>query len=164
MTEELKKALIEVGYNESEAERIALKKKVYFQENLDDIVETSKKNIENKIKDKFIPREEYEALNSNYNNLNKQVKANEIKQSYMKIGGKEGNEFDSFLKLNEDLYEIDNEQLEKRLSEKANQFDWAFHKNEERPSIHNEQSILQSLKDGDNGDLVEGTLYKKNNF
>ncbi|MEG1312727.1 MAG: hypothetical protein RSD40_00260 [Bacilli bacterium] len=120
---EIKKLLTELGYDDNQIDSITTKKKIYFQNDVDNIVEKNKTNIESKIKDKYVAKEEYDVLNSNFNNLNKEIKTNDIKEVFKKLGGKEGKEFDAFIKLNEDLLDVEKESLEKSLSEKATDFD-----------------------------------------
>lgn len=164
---EIKKLLTELGYDDNQIDSITTKKKIYFQNDVDNIVEKNKTNIESKIKDKYVAKEEYDVLNSNFNNLNKEIKTNDIKEVFKKLGGKEGKEFDAFIKLNEDLLDVEKESLEKSLSEKATDYDWAFHKNTaESNSFGNETNILSDLKQeqtNNNDNLVEGTIYRNFN-
>lgn len=157
----LKEELIALGYNDNQIESILSKKKLYFQEDVDNIIEKSKITIEGKIKDKFVSKDDYDLLNSSYNNLNKDMKTKSIKEVFTKVGGKGDKEFDSFLKLNEDLLDFEGNDLEKKLIDKATDFDWAF-ENTKNANVQDNQ-VLKDLKDDNETlELVQGTIYKNN--
>lgn len=125
---DLVKQLMDLGYTENQANSIATKSKVYFQENVDDITnkarETTTKNVENRFKD-YVPRNEYDAIQLEYSKLKSEIRTSEIKSQYLKLGGKE-QYFNDYLNLNKDLMEIDNKTLDKTMSDRTKNHTWAF--------------------------------------
>ena len=56
--------------------------------------------------------------------LKKENRIPAIKEAYAKAGGKDGKEFDDFVKLNDDLFEV--QDLKKSMEVLSKEFKWAF--------------------------------------
>lgn len=126
MKEELIKALQEIGYSEEQVQSIVEKKKVYFQNQVDDITNKVRETALKNYSENYVSKEDFTNLETNYRNLQLEVKTNKIKEVFVKNGGID-NYFNDFIKLNGDLLEKeDNKQLEKTLIERNKTNPWAF--------------------------------------
>lgn len=122
---ELIKQLQELGYSQEQAEKIVAKEKVYFQQDMDNIVSKAKSSEKERLEKNFISKTDYELLNSEYNNLKKEVKQNEILNNFKALGGNEKN-FNDFMKIHNDLLETDSKNIQAVMKEKLTQSAWAL--------------------------------------
>lgn len=146
---ELKKLLADIGYNDDQIEAISSKKKIYFQNDVDNIVVKKETSLKEKFEKNFISKTDYDLLQSEHNNLLKDIKTKAIKDEFLKNGGNE-NYFNDYLKLNNQLMELEGEKLTQSVKQTQNQNSWAFgQKQKEVPYFYrdNEQAP-QSEFDG----------------
>lgn len=122
---DLKNLLSELGYNDEQIESIANKKKIYFQNDVDTIVQKKERSLLEKYEKNFIPKSEFDLLQSEYNNLNKNIKEKEIKQHFLDNGGNE-KYFDDYLKLNPQLMDLDSDMLKDSINQSTQKNQWAF--------------------------------------
>lgn len=155
---DLLKQLMDLGYTESQANSIATKSRVYFQENVDDITnkarETTTKNVENRFKD-YIPKNEYDAIQLEYSKLKSEIRTNEIKSQFLKLGGKE-QYFNDYLNLNKNLMEIDTKELDKTMSNTTKSHTWAFN-----GTVATESDFGKSDKPSESVNLYDYSRYEK---
>lgn len=138
---DLKSLLLDLGYSENQVNSIINKEKIYFQQDVDNIVEKSKARFEEKRDRDYISKSDYDFLQSEHNNLIKEVKINSIKQSYLANGGNE-KYFNDFMKVNEDLLAID-KNINETIIERAKNNDWAFNKNTPTKAPYGYEDKLQ---------------------
>lgn len=122
---ELIKQLQELGYSQEQAEKIVAKEKVYFQQDMDNIVAKAKASEKERVEKNFISKTDYEVLNSEYNNLKKEVKQNEILNNFKALGGNEKN-FKDFMKIHNDLFETESKDIQAVMKTKLTESAWAL--------------------------------------
>lgn len=114
----MKTKLIEIlvanGVEKAQAEKIVSENKIYSQEQVDDIANKARETIEKKMEEKI------NTLANEYNQLQRQIKTKEIKDNYVKLGGRE-EFFEDFIKINEDKLE-DSSMLENAMYKSS----WCF--------------------------------------
>lgn len=142
-----------LGYSEEQIEAITNKKKIYFQNDVDNIVTKKETHLKEKMEKNFISKTDYDLLLSDYNNLSRDVKTNNVKQQFLQSGGKE-EYFNDYLKINQHLLESGNN-LQKDLSDTMNANKWAF--NQTNTNIP--QRFQDNQKDDKNFDGI--TIYGK---
>lgn len=114
MKTKLIEILIANGVEKAQAEKIVSENKIYSQEQVDDIANKARETIEKKMEEKI------NTLANDYNQLQKQIKTKEIKDNYIKLGGRE-EFFDDFIKINEEKLQ-DNSMLENAMYKSS----WCF--------------------------------------
>lgn len=122
---EIKKLLLDLGYSENQVNSIVNKEKVYFQDDVDNIVSKSKERLEQKRERDYVSKADYDSLLSEHNNLTKEVKSNEIKQHFLANGGNE-KYFNDFMKVNQNLFDIESSKISETIKLKSNENEWAF--------------------------------------
>lgn len=122
---DLKTLLSGLGYNDNQIESIANKNKIYFQDDVDNIVSRSKETLTEKYNKNYVSKSEYDLIQSEYNNLVKDVKTRAIKDEFLKNGGNE-KYFDDYLKLNNQLMDLGEKELTKQIQETTQKNSWAF--------------------------------------
>lgn len=95
----LKEILISNGVEKTLAEKIVSENKFYSQAQVDDIANAARETISKKIESEYQAR--ISLLEKDYNTLQNNVRQKEIKETYIKNGGRE-EFFDDFVKLNGD--------------------------------------------------------------
>lgn len=145
-----------LGYSEEQIEAITNKKKIYFQNDVDNIVTKKETHLKEKMEKNFISKTDYDLLLSDYNNLSRDVKTNNVKQQFLQSGGKE-EYFNDYLKINQHLLESGNN-LQKDLSDTMNANKWAF--NQTNTNIP--QRFQDNQKDDKNfdGTTIYGKYYE----
>lgn len=145
-----------LGYSEDQIEAITNKKKIYFQNDVDNIVTKKETHLKEKMEKNFISKTDYDLLLSDYNNLSRDVKTNNVKQQFLQSGGKE-EYFNDYLKINQHLLESGNN-LQKDLSDTMNANKWAF--NQTNTNIP--QRFQDNQKDDKNfdGTTIYGKYYE----
>lgn len=145
-----------LGYSEEQIEAITNKKKIYFQNDVDNIVTKKETHLKEKMEKNFISKTDYDLLLSDYNNLSRDVKTNNVKQQFLQSGGKE-EYFNDYLKINQHLLESGNN-LQKDLSQTMNANKWAF--NQTNTNIP--QRFQDNQKDDKNfdGTTIYGKYYE----
>lgn len=123
---DLIKELQSLGYTEQQATEIATKsKKVYFQEDMDSITGKVKSVMENKIKSDYVSKTEYDLLVAETNKFKSDLKNKQIKDIYIQNGGNE-KYFDDFLKINDNLLNVEEKDLNKSINDIKKSKPWAF--------------------------------------
>lgn len=145
-----------LGYSEEQIEAITNKKKIYFQNDVDNIVTKKETHLKEKMEKNFISKTDYDLLLSDYNNLSRDVKTNNVKQQFLQSGGKE-EYFNDYLKINQHLLDSGNN-LQKDLSDTMNANKWAF--NQTNTNIP--QRFQDNQKDDKNfdGTTIYGKYYE----
>lgn len=123
--DDLKTLLSGLGYDDSQIDAIANKKKIYFQNDVDNIVIKKESSLKEKFEKNFIAKSEYDLLQSEHNNLVKDVKTKEIKESFVKNGGNE-KYFEDYMKINSSLMEMENTKINDHIVESQKINSWAF--------------------------------------
>lgn len=150
---ELIKLLEELGYTNEQATKIATKDKIYFQNDVDNITSKVKETMTKNFEKSHISKSDYDLLQSDYSNLVKEVKGNAIKSAFTKMGGNE-KYYDDFLKINDDLYKIEDNNLDNVLKDKLSKSTWALSK--DTPSLEDFGFSNQEPEDD-----YDGTIYGK---
>lgn len=102
----LKDILISNGVEKTLAEKIVNENKFYSQAQVDDIANAARETVSKKVESEY--QAKISLLEKDYNNLQTQVRTKEIKETYIKNGGRE-EFFDDFIKLNgENLKDVTN--------------------------------------------------------
>ncbi len=130
---DLKQQLQALGYNDGEIEAISNKSKVYFQNDVDNIVMKKENSLKDKFSKTYVSKADYDTLTSDYNNLVKDVKTKAIKEEFIKNGGNEKH-FNDYLKINSQLMNLEDEALTKDIKSSVNRNSWAF-TNDASPDI-----------------------------
>ena len=144
--------------------------KTYTQEEYDTAIGGIKKRYETKIEKDYVSKSSYEELNDKYNQVLRLNRQPKIEETYLKVGGKK-EAFNDFLILNNDLYDVKDNDLEKSIQDKQQKFSYMFDKVDK--SVINPANVFDRAPQGSKleeqfaiekdytGDLV---LNKKNNF
>lgn len=122
---ELKTLLSQLGYNDNQIDSIANRKKIYFQDDVDNIVSKSKETLTEKYNKNFVSKADYDLVQSEYNNLVREVKTKTIKDEFIKNGGNE-KYFDDYMKINSQLMDLGDVELSKQIQESSLKNSWAF--------------------------------------
>lgn len=122
---DLKQELKSLGYTDGEIEAISNKSKIYFQNDVDNIVMKKENSLKEKFSKTYVSKADYDTLNSDYNNLVKDVKTKNIKEEFIKNGGNE-KFFNDYLKLNNQLMDLEAEALTKDIKGSVERNSWAF--------------------------------------
>lgn len=101
--------------------------KTYTQEEYDTAIGGIKKRFETKIEKDYVSKTSYDELNDKYNQLLRQNRQPKIEETYLKVGGKK-EAFNDFLTLNNDLYDVKDNDLEKNIQDKQKKFSYMFDK------------------------------------
>lgn len=130
---DLIKQLQDIGYSEAQATEIATKsRKVYFQEDMDNITAKVKSTVENQYSKNYIPKSEYDLLSAENLKMKTDLKQNTIRDLYIKNGGNE-KYFNDFLKVNQGLLDQEGKTLENSILETKKNNSWAYGK--ETPTL-----------------------------
>lgn len=157
---ELKTLLSKLGYNENQIESIANKNKIYFQDDVDNIVSKSKETLTEKYNKNFVSKADFDLIQSEYNNLVRDVKTKAIKDEFIKNGGNE-KYFDDYIKLNSQLMDLGEQELSKQVQETTSKNSWAFNNiGSSKPKVPFGYQDTDLKKDGDTFDGE--TIYGKN--
>ena len=144
--------------------------KTYTQEEYDTAIGGIKKRFEKKFEKDYVSKETYEELKTERDELLRQNRQPKIEETYLKVGGKK-EAFNDFLTLNNDLYDVQDKDLEKSIQDKQQKFSYMFDKVDK--SVINPANVFDRAPQGSKleeqfaigqdhtGDLV---LNKKNNF
>lgn len=122
---DLKTLLTELGYDDSQIESIANKKKIYFQNDVDNIVFKKENSLKEKFEKNYILKTDYDLLQSEHNNLVKDIKTKNIKDQFIKNGGNE-NYFDDYMKINSTLMDLEEKQINEHIVNTQKTNSWAF--------------------------------------
>lgn len=122
---DLKTLLSGLGYDDSQIESIANKKKIYFQNDVDNIVFKKENSLKEKFEKNYILKTDYDLLQSEHNNLIKDIKTKNIKDQFIKNGGNE-NYFNDYMKINSNLMELEEKQINEHIVNSQKTNSWAF--------------------------------------
>lgn len=156
--EELKNLLTKIGYNEKQIESISNKQKIYFQDDVDNIVNKSKETLTDKYNKNFVSKTEYDLLQSEHNNLIKENKLKAIKDEFVKNGGNE-NYFKDYMDINKHLMELNDETLAKQVAESTNKQVWAFNQKQNVPYGYQDKSNNSNTGDEFDGETIYGKKW-----
>ena len=91
--------------------------------------------------------------------LKKENRIPAIKEAYAKAGGKDGKEFDDFVKLNDDLFEV--QDLKKSMEVLSKEFKWAFGNRDN--SANKNDGILKDWLGNEPNETFDGSKDAFNN-
>lgn len=155
---DLKQQLASLGYSEGEIEAISNKKKVYFQDDVDNIVMKKENSLKEKFSKTHISKTDYDLLSSEHNNLVKEVRTNKFKDEFIKNGGIE-KYFDQYMKLNKELMDLEGEDMTKGIQSSIDKADWAFSAVDRRPNIPYQYQDTSASKDIAPANFDGKTIY-----
>lgn len=152
---DLKTLLSGLGYDDSQIDAIANKKKIYFQNDVDTIVFKKENSLKEKFEKNFISKADYDLLQSEHNNLVKDIKTKNIKDQFIKNGGNE-NYFDDYMKINSNLMDLEEKQINDHIVGTQKTNSWAF--NNKQPT--NIPYNYQDTQSADKSSQFDGqTIY-----
>lgn len=122
---DLKTLLTGLGYDDSQIDAIANKKKIYFQNDVDNIVFKKENSLKEKFEKNYILKADYDLLQSEHNNLVKDIKTKNIKDQFVKNGGNE-NYFEDYMKINSNLMDLEEKQINEHIVNTQKTNSWAF--------------------------------------
>lgn len=143
------------------------KGKVYTQDQLDDIVETSKRNYMEKVSKTHVVKTDYDMLLTEKQSLEGDIYKNSVKDNFLKRNGRE-DAFEDFFKVEGDNFkDLDSKKIDKFMDKVSADKQYYFSKHETSVTEHDEQLLGSMLSangnmGNDNRDLHPGTIYKKN--
>lgn len=156
---DLKNLLSDLGYSNEQVDAIANKKKVYFQDDVDNIVAKSKDTLIEKYSRNYVAKSDYDLIQSEYNTLLKDVKTREIKDEFIKMGGNE-KYFDDYIKINSNLMDLTPQELSKSMKETTTKNTWAF--NTKKPDVpFGYQDDPWTTDDGFDGETIYSKSWDK---
>lgn len=131
--------------------------RTYSQEEYDNAIASAKRRIENKIDKNYVSREEYDALNAKYVELEQATKTPQIKEEFIKAGGNK-DAFNDFIKLNGGLYQ--SQDLAKDINEISKKSPYMFNKSFQASAV--DTQVQGKPQNNFNGkEFYEGSLLRK---
>lgn len=140
---DLKNLLQNLGYDDNQIEAISNKKKIYFQNDVDNMMVKKETIMKEKFEKSFVSKTDYELLQSEYNNLKKDAQIRNVKDAFLKNNGKE-EYFNDFLKVNDGILEMEGKQLQDTILNSSKQSKWAFNETQQNtPYGYDDAEIKQ---------------------
>jgi len=129
----------------------------YTQEDIDNILEKKMESFKLKMEKTHINLNDYKQLEKEVLGFKKSMKEDTIKKEFLKNNGNIKH-FEDFMKINDELYDIDEKELTKSIKEISKKRDWAF--NLDKALQYNEEEVFNDLLPPKT-EFYPGTFIKK---